>query len=196
MAIGAISAYGAVGGMSAVHFRPYVYRANTVSSASMNKLSRISDDVLEQKIDYSELADERLNENPLKKGQTLDFQGILAMQMSRGQNIAARIMRPVESGAGAEQGAAADTASQMTAGMDTVAARRMNAGTDAADASRMTTGTDATEARFDVSGTEETSSADEMAVKQDAEAAADAGGGNINYQMQQALRAYEMFMTA
>ena len=44
MAIGAISAYGAMGAMSAVSFRPYVYNANTVNAASMNKLSRISDD--------------------------------------------------------------------------------------------------------------------------------------------------------
>ena len=100
MAIGAINAYGT---MSAVQFRPYVYNANTVSAASMNRLSRISDDVLDKKIDYTELTDERLNENPLKKGQTLNFQDMLDMQMRRGQNIASRIMRPMEEEAGALQ---------------------------------------------------------------------------------------------
>ncbi len=73
MAIGAINAYGT---MSAVQFRPYVYNANTVSAASMNRLSRISDDVLDKKIDYTELTDERLNENPLKKGQSYYSQSV------------------------------------------------------------------------------------------------------------------------
>ncbi|MDE6881480.1 MAG: hypothetical protein K2P48_00005 [Lachnospiraceae bacterium] len=160
MAIGAINAYGA---MNAVSFRPYVYNANTVNSASMNKLSRISDNVLDKKIDYNELTDESLNENPLKKGQTLDFQGMLDRQMRRGQNIAARIMRPMEA---EDMDAAAGTA-------------QMTGGTEAA-------------ARFDLSETEEVQAVEERA----AEAAADGSGGNINYQMQQALRAYEMFMTA
>ena len=164
MAIGAINAYGA---MSAVGFRPYVYNANTVNSASMNKLSRISDNVLDKKIDYSELTDESLNENPLKKGQTLDFQGMLEQQMRRGQNIAARIMRPMEAG---DTDAAAGTA-QTTGGMEAAA-------------------------RFDLSGTEEERAVEERAVERATEAAADGSSGNINYQMQQALRAYEMFMTA
>lgn len=87
MTIGALSAYGS---------QPYVYNPNNVSSASMNKLSKISDDVLDKKIDYSELTDESKNVNPLKKGQTLDFQGMLQMQMQRGQNNAARIMKPAQ----------------------------------------------------------------------------------------------------
>ena len=166
MAIGAISAYGAMGAMSAVSFRPYVYNANTVNAASMNKLSRISD-VLDKKIDYSELADESLNENPLKKGQTLDFQGILDMQMRRGQNVAAKIMKPMEAESGSVQNAAEEL-TQQTTGAGSVE--------------------DMAEARFDLTDTE--------AMRPEEEAAADAGGGNINYQMQQALRAYEMFMTA
>lgn len=166
MAIGAISAYGA---MSAVSFRPYVYNANTVNASSMNKLSRISDDVLDKKIDYSELTDESLNENPLKKGQTLNFQDMLAMQMSRGQNAAARIMRPMEKAAEAMSGTAEETA-----------AKAGNA--------------DTTAARFPMDGTEDVRPA--AAAETDADLAADASGGNISYQMQQALRAYEMFMTA
>ena len=150
MAIGAINAYGT---MSAVQFRPYVYNANAVSAASMNRLSRISDDVLDKKIDYTELTDERLNENPLKKGQTLNFQDMLDMQMRRGQNIASRIIRPMEEEAGA-----------LPVKPETVAAR------------------------FDPS--------DREAVQVPDETAAYADSGNINYQMQQALQAYGMFMTA
>lgn len=171
MAIGAISAYGAMGAMSAVSFRPYVYNANTVNSASMNKLSRISDDVLDKKIDYSELADESLNENPLKKGQTLDFQGMLDMQMRRGQNIAAKIMRPMETGANAVQ-SVTEEAGRPAANVGSAAAR------------------------FDLSGTEDAQPVEQATVEADIDVAADANGGNINYQMQQALRAYEMFMTA
>lgn len=161
MAIGAISAYGAV---NAVSFRPYVYNANTVSAVSLNRLSRISDDVLDKKIDYSELTDESLNENPLKKGQTLDFQGILDMQMRRGQHNAARIMKP----AGTVQETEESAAQPM-----------MNPGVA-------------------VSLDMEEAQTQEIAEEVNAGEASGANGGgdNINYQMQQALRAYEMFMTA
>ena len=50
MGIGGIgSAYG-VGSI----YPSYVYNPNTVSAKSMDKLSRISDDVLDKKVDYSE----------------------------------------------------------------------------------------------------------------------------------------------
>lgn len=164
MAIGAISAYGSINALS---LRSYVYNTNSVSAASMNKLSRISDDVLDKKIDYSELTDESLNENPLKKGQTLNFQDLLAMQMRRGQDNAARIMKPSGTAQETEEGtAAAQTAAG--AGVDTVSAR--------ADVKEM--------------------QADRAVEAAGAGEAANAGGDTIHYQMQQALRAYEMFMTA
>lgn len=164
MSIGAISAYGAINALS---FRPYVYNTNTLSSASMNKLSRISDDVLDKKIDYSELADESFNENPLKKGQTLDFQGILDMQMRRGQSNAARIMKPMDGAA--ESVAERGTARAMpNVNADTVTARAEEEDTRKKNAAQV--------------------NADESVNTND--------GNNINYQMQQALRAYEMFMTA
>lgn len=174
MSIGAISGYGAVNALS---MRPYVYNTNTVSAASMNKLSRISDDVLDKKIDYSELADESLNENPLKKGQTLDFQGILDMQMRRGQNNAARIMRPAETAQAAENlNAATERFGEETAQRTTEVNTEAHAG------------------RFNREETE----ADRAAkAGTTAEAAANENDGNIiSYQMQQALQAYEMFMTA
>ncbi|MCM1123515.1 MAG: hypothetical protein NC416_13110 [Eubacterium sp.] len=155
MTIGALSAYG---------FQPYVYNTNTVSASSMNKLSRISDDVLDKKIDYSELADESKNVNPLKKGQTLDFQAMLEMQMQRGQNNAVRVMKPAQT---QEDDGEAEQASE-------AAIVQMNE--TAVKAAEQT-------AAVTVDG-----SADM--------ADANAGNANISYQMQQALNAYEMFMTA
>lgn len=157
MTIGALSAYGA---------QAYVYNPNNVSSASMNKLAKISDDVLDKKIDYSELADESRNVNPLKKGQTLDFQSMLAMQMQRGQNNAARIMRPAQETQAAEDETAQETASE------------------------------AAVVQFDQAAVQTVTTAD-TAAGQGAADMADAGSdGNISYQMQQALNAYGMFMTA
>lgn len=87
MGIGGIgSAYG----MGSI-YPSYVYNPNTVSAKSMDKLSKISDDVLDKKVDYSEMAAEE-NQNPLKRGQTIDFEGIVAKQMQQGQNRAAKLM--------------------------------------------------------------------------------------------------------
>lgn len=155
MTIGALSAYGA---------QPYVYNTNTVSSASMNKLSKISDNVLDKKIDYSELTDESKNVNPLKKGQTLDFQSMLAMQMQRGQNNAARIMKPVQETQAEE------------------------------DETRQAQSSGAVVAQFDQAAAQSVTSA-EAATGQSAADMTEAGS-NISYQMQQALNAYGMFMTA
>ena len=67
----------------------FVYNTNAVSANSMNKLSKISDNVLDKKVDYEANTEE--NQNPLRKGETKDFQGILAKQMQEGQNRAAAI---------------------------------------------------------------------------------------------------------
>lgn len=83
--------------IGAISFQPYVYQVNAISPASMNRLSRISDDVLDKKIDYSGLTKAE-NENPLKRGQTLDFQGMLEMQMQRGRSNAAKVMKPQTDG--------------------------------------------------------------------------------------------------
>lgn len=160
MTIGSLGASGAIGAYS---YQPYVFNTNTVSSASMNKLSKISDDVLDKKIDYSELADESKNVNPLKKGQTLDFQSMLDMQMRRGQNNAARIMKPAQDTQGAEE---EKTAQAFEAAV----------------------------AQFDAETVQSADMADDAAMT--AAADTNSGSGNINYQMQQALQAYEMFMTA
>lgn len=150
--------------IGAINFQPYVYTVNSISPASMNKLSKISDDVLDKKIDYSGLAKAE-NENPLKKGQTLDFQGMLQMQMQRGRYHASRIMKPAAGGnmqdgdaMQAEAAGKADNGTQteaMTAqGAEDVQTEAMNMGSG-------NTGSDIT-----------------------------------NFRMQQAISAYEMFMTA
>ena len=126
----------------------------------MNKLSKISDDVLDKKIDYSELTDESKNVNPLKKGQTLNFQSMLEMQMQRGQNNAARIMRPAQNTQTEED----ETAQFSNANV-----------TQYSQASAQT---------------------EEAVVSAAAADTAASNNNNISYQMQQALDAYGMFMTA
>ena len=153
-----------IGALGAYSFQPYIYNTNAVSSASMNKLSKISDDVLDKKIDYREFADESRNVNPLKKGQTLDFQSMLEMQMQRGQNNAARIMRP---------------AAELRADEEETAQASNTNVTQFAQASAPARDTAAS------AGTADNANADN----------AD-NNNNISYQMQQALNAYGMFMTA
>ncbi|MDE5933187.1 MAG: hypothetical protein K2H40_12020 [Lachnospiraceae bacterium] len=154
MGIGGIgSAYGA-GSI----YPSYVYNPNTVSAKSMDKLSKISDDVLDKKVDYSETTAEE-NQNPLKKGQTIDFEGIVAKQMQQGQNRAAKLM---PKGLAPEEENADAKVVQMPARQ------------------------------------EETAKAEKAADQDDAAANANAEAENNapSMQMQRAIQAYEMFMTA
>lgn len=155
--------------IGAISFQPYVYNVNAISPASMNRLSKISDDVLDKKTDYSGLTQAE-NENPLRPGQTLDFRGMLEMQMQRGRSNAARVMKN--------------------------------------DAQEETDGTQAMQQTQDAAVKFERTGADQSAQSQETEAAAnvqaaDANVGNGsagsdigNFRMQQAISAYEMFMTA
>ncbi len=155
--------------IGAISFQPYVYNVNAISPASMNRLSKISDDVLDKKTDYSGLTQAE-NENPLRPGQTLDFRGMLEMQMQRGRSNAARVMRN--------------------------------------DAQEETDGTQAAQQTQDAAVKFERTAADQPAQSKETEAAenvqaADANVGNgsagsdiSNFRMQQAINAYEMFMTA
>lgn len=147
-----------IGGIGNV-YPTYVYNPNTVSSKSMDKLSRISDNVLDKKVDYSETAAQE-NQNPLKKGQTIDFEGVLAKQMQEGQNRAAKIMqnglKPVENQDKAEE----------------VKAQELKAQKPNAKAV-----------------------SENVNVNPDAENAASGNNSNVT-QMQRAIQAYEMFMTA
>lgn len=90
--------------IGAISYQPYIYNTNAVSSKSLNKISAIGKDALESKTDVSALLDKdnASNEtlNPLKRGQSLDFAGILGMQMQMSRMNAARIMKnPVEENA-------------------------------------------------------------------------------------------------
>lgn len=82
--------------IGAISFHPYIYNTNAISGSSLSKISSIGDDLLTSKTDYSSLADESLNENPLKKGQTSDFSSILDRQLSMGRRNASRLVKPRE----------------------------------------------------------------------------------------------------
>lgn len=142
-----------IGGIGNV-YPTYVYNPNTVTSKSMNKLSRISDDVLDKKVDYSATAAQE-NQNPLKKGQTIDFEGVLAKQMQEGQNRAAKIMPNGLEPAKNQDKAAEVKTSELTAN----------------------------------------SAAENTKVNLDAENTESGNNANVT-QMQRAIQAYEMFMTA
>ena len=150
--------------IGAISFQPYVYNVNAISPASMNRVSGISDDVLDKKTDYSGLT-EAENENPLKKGQTLNFQDMLAMQMQRGRNNAARIMKPAQEEAGEKEQTETATAQF---------GREQNA--DAIQLEKTETAASAQTAAYEGNGS--------------------TGNDISNYRMQQAINAYEMFMTA
>ena len=48
--------------------------------------------MLDKKTEYTRPEPEEENQNPLRKGQTRDFEGILAKQMKQGQNRATQLM--------------------------------------------------------------------------------------------------------
>ncbi len=88
-----------IGGLGS-YYATYVYNPNTLNANSMNRLSKVPDDVLDKKIDYSGLVQEE-NENPLEMGETLDMPSVLEQQLSEGYNRAAKIfpdgIQPLES---------------------------------------------------------------------------------------------------
>ena len=157
--------------IGAISFQPYVYNVNAISPASMNKLSRISDNVLDKKTDFSGLAE---NENPLKRGQTLNFQDMLEMQMQRGRSAAARMIKPAQ--AAQEKGGA--EAAQETAQTQDAAVKfnRENA--------------------VNVVRTEQETADSAQNVQTAAFDGSGAENGVSNFRMQQAISAYAMFMTA
>ncbi|MCH5255062.1 MAG: hypothetical protein J1F41_09055 [Lachnospiraceae bacterium] len=142
-------------------YTAYVYNPNVVGANSMNKLSKIPDDVLAKKTDYSETVAKEENQNPLKKGQTIDFENVLARQMQQGQNRAAKIL---PNGIAPVEQKAEEEATQVTA-------KKQSENTMPAVAAVEANGAEnATGAAFD--------------------------NNSPNMQMQRAIQAYEMFMTA
>jgi len=81
--------------VGAVGTQPFIYNTNQVTSASLNKVRPVTNDVNAERTDFSDLA--RTNENPLRPGESADFASIYEEQMSRSELNAARIMRNEES---------------------------------------------------------------------------------------------------
>ncbi len=79
-----------------INFAPYIYNTNALSGNSLSKVAPIGKDLLSGKTDFSSLANEDFNENPLRRGQTSSWVDVLDMQMQMGRMNAARIMKPVE----------------------------------------------------------------------------------------------------
>lgn len=80
--------------INSISFKPYIYNTNYLNRSSLNKVSAIPDDALSSKTDFSELTDEDLNENPLRKGETADFENVLQRQFQTGRQNAARLIKP------------------------------------------------------------------------------------------------------
>lgn len=78
-------------------YQPYIYNTNTVRGNSLSKVKPISDDLLSSKTDFSGMTDEeQQNLNPLRRGETVNFADVIAMQMQMGRMNADKIMRPAE----------------------------------------------------------------------------------------------------
>ncbi len=80
MGIGAISGY-----------QPYIYNTNSVSANSLNRISAVENDVTSSHIKPDRTLSDIYSQetiNPLERGETADFAGILAMQMQMGRNNA------------------------------------------------------------------------------------------------------------
>lgn len=79
--------------IGAVGASPYVYNTNAVSSASLNKIKGIGNDLTSAGSDFSGLTDSvGVNENPLKLGETKNFVDVVGMQMQMGRMNASRVM--------------------------------------------------------------------------------------------------------
>lgn len=81
---------GAIG----LDFNPYIYNTNTLSPSSMNRVKAVSDDVSKSSTDYSELINDELNVNPLKKSESANFVDIFESQMAMSRMNADRVMVP------------------------------------------------------------------------------------------------------
>lgn len=96
MRVGAIGSAGGIGAVNFQTYRPYIYNTNTVSGSSLSKVNPIGDDLLASKTDFSGMAEEEQNINPLRRGETANFADVIAMQMQMSRMNADRIMKPAE----------------------------------------------------------------------------------------------------
>ena len=82
--------------LGAISFRPYLFNTNTLNRGSLSRISSIGEDLTAGKTDFSALSEESENINPLRKGQTVGFADVLAMQMQTGRLSASRLLRPLQ----------------------------------------------------------------------------------------------------
>lgn len=82
--------------IGAISFQPYIYNTNYISRASLNKVNAISDDLVSARTDYSGLVEEQSDQNPLRKGETRDFVGILQQQFQMARTNADRLIKPAQ----------------------------------------------------------------------------------------------------
>lgn len=109
-----------IGAIGASTFTPYIYNTNAVNRASLNKVSGIDDDVTSSKTDFSALTQETTN--PLKRGESLDFAGILGMQMQMSRMNASRFIKEPEKSEEATQAAGITEEENVSAMNNSVAA--------------------------------------------------------------------------
>lgn len=97
MRIGAVGGADAAGAVGFQTYRSYIYNTNTVSGRSLSKVRPIGEDLLSSKTDFSGMTEDRQqNFNPLKRGETVHFADVIAMQMQMGRMNADKVMKPAE----------------------------------------------------------------------------------------------------
>lgn len=98
-----------IGAVGFQMYQPYIYNTNTVSGNSLSRVKPIGDDLLSSGTDFSGMTDEeQQNINPLRRGETVNFADVIAMQMQMGRMNADKIMKPAEKTAAAAEVSAAE----------------------------------------------------------------------------------------
>ncbi|MDR2546493.1 MAG: hypothetical protein LBC96_03150 [Lachnospiraceae bacterium] len=72
--------------------QPYIYNTNQVDAASLNRVTAIPADLEAERTDFTGLVGNDGNENPLRPGESADYEQIVESQMSLSERNAARIM--------------------------------------------------------------------------------------------------------
>ena len=99
-----------IGAIGFQTYQPYIYNTNTVSGNSLSRVKPIGDDLLSSGTDFSGMTDEeQQNLNPLRRGETVNFADVIAMQMQMGRMNADKIMKPAETVVAAAEVSAAES---------------------------------------------------------------------------------------
>ncbi len=90
-------AVGAIGAVGVTAYDPYIYNTRRVSASSLGSVDRIPDDATRGGVNFISSQAEQTNINPLKKGETADFAGVLMSQMAMSQMRQAQLFGAGES---------------------------------------------------------------------------------------------------